>query len=119
MADRDTVNLIKESYDYYKDTEHYHLYIHMRALDGSIYDPHLREAVNIFKSFNFDFEVADTYMFDFNLNDDWYTFDCPNCIRDYSFSIPIVDDIEKIARFVDLVYNGKIIVIVEEVEETS
>ena len=115
----DIIANIKDSYNYYKGTKPYHLYIHMRALDGSIDDPHIREAVNIFKSFNFDFEVADTYMFDFDLNNDWYTFDCPNCIRDYGYSIPIVDDIEKIARFVELVWNGKIIVVIEEVEKTS
>ena len=119
MASRDIVNLIKESYDYYKDTEHYHLYIHMRALNGSIDDPYIRAAVDIFKSFNFDFEVADTYMFDFNLNNNWYTFDCPNCIRDYGFSILIVEDIEEIARFVYLVQSNKIIVFIEEVEEIS
>jgi len=106
---------IADSYNYYKGTDPYHLYIHMRALDGTCNDPYLREAVDIFKSFNFDYEFADTYMFDFNLNNDWFTFDCPNCIRDYGFSIPIVDDIEKIAHFVELVYSGKIIVFIEEV----
>lgn len=113
------IDNIKDAYDYYKDTEHYHLYIHMRTLNGSLNDPYLEEAVDIFKSFGFDYELADTYMFDFNLNNNWYTFDCPNCIRDYAFSIPVVDDIEKIARFVNLVQSGKIIVFIEEVEETS
>lgn len=114
-----TIDDIKDSYSYYKGTKPYHLYIHIRALDGSLDDLYFQEAVDIFKSFNFDYETADTYMFDFNLNNDWYTFDCPNCIRDYGFSIPVVDDIEKIARFVDLAQSGKIVVFIEEVEETS
>ena len=109
------IEVIKDSYDYYKNDIPYHLYIHMRALDGTCDDPYLNEAANIFKYFGFNYEFADTYMFDFNLNNDWYTFDCPECIRDYGFSIPIVDDIEKIARFVELVYDGKIVVVIEEV----
>jgi len=111
----DIVINIADSYNYYKGTDPYHLYIHIRAVNGSFGDPYINEAVEIFKSFDFKYEIADTYMFDFDLNNNWYTFDCPECIRDYGFSIPIVDDIEKMARFVELVYSGKVIVFIEEV----
>lgn len=111
------VDQIADSLEYYKDAEPIHLYIHMRATNGNINDPSLREAVAIFKTFGFNYEVADTYMFDFNLNNDWFTFDCPECFRDYGYSLPKVTsrkDIYALARFVEIVESNKIIVFIEE-----
>ena len=113
------VEYLNESYEYYKERDaFFSLRFYIRGIKGRINDPHLMEAVQIFRDLGFHCDCGDTYLFDFDLDNNWYVFDCPKCIRDYAYSVPYTDSAsgrKKLARFIELVHKSKIIVFVKHI----
>ena len=117
--DRDTVNAIRDSLDYYKRCDPIHIRFAFSGVHSMFgLDEDAVEAVReAFVKLGFDPQPADTLDVDFNLDRDWYFVDCPKCIRDYRYALPITDDVDTLAQIVMREQQGSVRILVFEQDD--
>lgn len=121
LSRSDIAESIRQSMDWYGERDgHVAIRFHFgspRSLDYIHDNASVQEVRDIFVRLGFSPQPYDTVMMAFDLNQDWYVFTCDKCIRDYGFALPVVtsdDDIDALARVVELAYEGKVIFLIEQ-----
>lgn len=52
--------------------------------------------------------LFDTVFGSFDLNQDFIVVQCSKCIRDYAYALPVSDDVDTLARIVEMIYDGEL-----------
>ena len=81
------------------------------------YNPHVLEVVDAFEKAGCKPQMCDTIPHAANYNRDWWEVTCERCIREYGFTLPVSDDLEAMARIVELENSGEVQFIVYEYTE--
>lgn len=75
---------------------------------GAISNPAVLEVVELFRRMGYEPDVGDTVMSSFDLNRNWWWVTCDRCVRDYAYALPIDDDLDALARIVQLEGSGQV-----------
>lgn len=77
-------------------------------------DPAVERAVGIFKNLGCDVDYGDTVPFSFSLNRCWYSAAYDRCIRSFGYTLPVSEDVDALARLVDDVGKGRLLMLAFE-----
>lgn len=111
---------IKDSLNHYKEKNAY-VAIRFHFAPTTIYkrtreDLNVKHMCALFKRLGFTPHIYDTVMESFNLNQDFFVITCDKCIRDYGYALPVTDDIATLVEITEMVYDGKVAMLVEEID---
>lgn len=79
-------------------------------------DPCVNEVVNAFKSAGYNPQMCDTVPHAANLNRDWWEVDNVKTIREFGFTLPVLEDLEAMIRIVELENSGEVQFIVYDLD---
>lgn len=79
-------------------------------------DPAVQNALHVFEEAGCPVDYGDTVSFSFSLNRCWHSARCNRCIRSFGYTLPVISDIGALARLVDDVAKGRLLMFVKELE---
>lgn len=77
-------------------------------------NPAMTNALHVFEEAGCTIDYGDTVNFSFSLNRCWYSARCNRCIRSFGYTLPVIADIDALARLEDDVAKGRILMVVRQ-----
>ena len=83
---------------------------------GALSNPAVMEVVELFRRMGYEPDIGDTVMSSFDLNRNWWWVTCDRCVRDYAYVLPISEDLDALARIVQLEGHGAVEFVIREAD---
>lgn len=81
---------------------------------GHTPDPVIERVRAVFEGLGCELDYGDTVPFSFSLNRTWWSATYDKCIRSYGYTLPSSPDIESLARIVEDVAKGRLVMLTFE-----
>ena len=83
---------------------------------GAVSNPAVMEVVELFRRMGYEPDIGDTVMSSFDLNRNWWWVSCDRCVRDYAYTLPISEDLDALARIVQLEGHGAVEFVIRDAD---